>query len=245
MDDRELERLVRMAVEAEELEHSADGPLAFGRAPTGRRWVGVVVSATAAAAGLLLAFTMLVRFASPAPEFTGPVADGSKARPIMPHVVPEVVPESAHASAADATPAPKAPAEGCVVMAFYQGSDGECSCLSIRSHEWEGGRRLADVARAELMDVAFEQQCSSDAQQVFVIAVAGNPATLPTTRDEAEAIGRRLAGAPRGRGSDISSYAYSALPKLGADSTVIAERLAIRPVSQVRETLAAFVSKHR
>lgn len=243
MDDRELERLIRMAVEAEELEGSADGPLAFGRAPRGGlgRWTGTIVTATAAA-GLLLAFTLFVRFNTPAPITPGPIADGTPATSDPVHAA-----EPRPANIANAQPtAPAGSAdEGCVVMAFYQGPDGECSCLSIRQHEWDGGRRLADVARAELMDAALQEQCSTDAQQVYVVAVAGKPETLPRTRDEAEAIGTRLADAPRTRTTDISSYAYSAIPQLGADSTVIAERLAIRPASHVRDTLAALAGQYR
>lgn len=240
MDDRELQRLVRMAIEAEELELSAEGPLFLSGAPrAGRRWSGALISASAAAATLLVAVVIASRFAAPPAQ--GPIlADG----PHQPKAADTPGPST---SIAAAPGAPKAAdsSEQCVIMAFYQNAGGECSCLSLRTHEWDGGRRLVDVARSELFDAAFQQQCSTEAQQVYVVAVSGKPGTLPTSREQAEALGSTLAAAPETRSSDISSYAYAALPNLSPDATVVAERLSIRPTSRVRETLAAYIAKAR
>jgi hypothetical protein len=224
-----------MAIEAEELERSAEGPLLMSGAPrAGRRWTGALISASAAAATLLIAVAIASRFA--APPAPGPVlAD----RPQQPETGPAHTPAPATSVAAAPDP------EQCVIMAFYQNAGGECSCLSLRTHEWDGGRRLVDVARSELFDAAFQQQCSTEAQQVYVVAVSGKPGTLPTSREQAEALGSTLAAAPETRSSDISSYAYAALPNLSPDATVVAERLSIRPTSRVRETLAAYIARAR
>lgn len=233
MDDRELERLVRMAVEAEELERSADGPLLFasitGQARGGRRWVSLLAGTGAMAAGLLVAFVVLSKVVTQPSHHGETVAKGPAKEGVI-AVAPDANQPKIVEAKAD---------EKCVVITAFRNPDGRCSCLNMATPEWNG-QRLADVRRSELLDVALRHACTDEANQVFVVAVSGKADTLPKTRDEAEAIAARVAEAPVGRHSeDISPYVYAAMPQLAADATVVAERVAIRPTSPAAEKLAS------
>jgi hypothetical protein len=209
MNDREIERLIGMAGEAEDLERSVDAPLRLvGHGA--RRWIGLG-AATAAAASLLAAFVVMQnRIVT---HRKGTVAS------MMPR---------RNAAGATGSAGVAADPDQCVVMAVYKGADGKCSCLNLNRHEW-GGRSLADVNKRELLDAAFREACTTDVHQVLVVAVEGKAGTLPQSREEAEAIAAKLADAPAtGRVSDLSSYAYAAMPRLSPGATVVAEQVAVR-----------------
>lgn len=225
MNDRELQTLIRMAAEAEALEHSGEMPALrlAGRGP--RRWAAGLGIASAAAAGLAIAFVLMRPANVPS---GGSLAEG-------PGPVPVVTPEG---EPGETRLASAAPAEECVVMAVYRGPDGQCSCLELKEAQW-GGRPLAEVQRRELLDLALAQPCSRDAQQVLVVAVEGKREVLPDSREEAEAIAARLAEAPvSGRYSDVTAYAYAAMPDLPPDATVVAERVAVRGPSPLHQAAA-------
>jgi hypothetical protein len=210
MNDREIERLIGMAGEAEDLERSVDAPLRLvGHGP--RRWIGLG-AATAAAASLLAAFVIMQNR-------------------IVTHrnrTMAGATQRGRNAAGATGTTGAAVDPDQCVVMAVYKGADGKCSCLNLNRHEW-GGRSLADVNKRELLDAAFREACTTDVHQVLVVAVEGKAGTLPQSREEAEAIAAKLADAPAtGRVSDLSSYAYAAMPRLSPGATVVAEQVAVR-----------------
>jgi hypothetical protein len=226
MTDREIERLMRMAFEAEDLERSALAEPAPLRLVGGgaRRWLAGRGMATAAAASLALAFFVMHKSVAPVPK--GPLA--SAGNPSHPR-------ESQGATAGTMAVSGTTD-DQCVVMAVFRGADGQCSCLDLKEHEWANGRRLSQIDKRELLDVAMQAPCATNAHQVLVVAVEGKGTALPRSREQAEAIAARLADVPAtNRHSDVSSYAYAAIPDLPPDATVVAEKLAVRP--QVSATI--------
>ena len=234
--DRNVEQLVRMALDIEALERAAGaagdefGPVArIGRpAPRHGSWrkVGVGVGfGTAAAACLTLAMFMM----QPRNPGSGaPLAVAPRVPSVPIPVEPDATPRVVQAANND---------EKCVVMAMFRGADGQCSCLQMRDGDFEEGRTLAEVPRSELYDVALHAPCSTSAQQVLIVAVSGRADSLPTNHEQAEAIVRQIstAAASVGRHADVSAIAYAAMPGLSPGSTVIAENVAMRQVSQARQ----------
>jgi hypothetical protein len=214
MNDRELERLIRMAHEAEALERSAEQPALRLVGGGIRRWVAGLGIGAAAAASLLGAIVIMHQ--SMGPGKSGKIVTRET------HSAPRPAP-----SGGDTTLVKNEP-EQCMVLAVYRNADGQCSCLQLKEHEW-GGRSLADVPKRELVDLALREACSSDAHQVLVVAVEDKPGALPKSREDAEAIAAKLSEAPSsGKVSDVSSYAYAAMPTLSSGATVVAERVAVR-----------------
>ncbi|MFM9996271.1 MAG: hypothetical protein ACKVU4_10775 [Phycisphaerales bacterium] len=237
MDDQRLQRLIRMAMEAESL----DGTVRANRdAPPGpisivvwRRRLSWIGGGLAAAACLGVA---AVVFRTPAP--TGPGGFGRDA-PIA-IADPAVADEGARGDSSpsqgpDESPtyttqvaAHHAEPEEAVVFAVFRGVDGSCECVQVDAPEWSGAKRLADVDRHELVRVAFRDPCSAFAPEVLVIGVSGKPGTVGSSRRHAEALAERL-GRETFRGRDVSSAAYAALPDLPAGSLVVAEKISIGP----------------
>jgi hypothetical protein len=248
VNDKNIQELVKMAMDIEALERAGEGggaldstePIArieYGRVARGRtpagNWgrllmVGVGFG-TAAAACLTVALIALK------PKAPG-MGQGRElaARPDTPAVV----------ESAPTVREVKADTEKCVVMTMYREADGRCTCVQMEPTEWDGGKKLADVERAELYNVAFRSPCSTSAPQALIVAVAGKPETLPRDRQQAEILAQQVstAAASVGPHADVSALAYAAMPGLAPGSTVIAERVAMRQALRARDLAPAGIN---
>lgn len=242
MDDQRLQRLIRMAVEAEGFDTPAG--VARDEAPisivTWRRRFAWVGGGLAAAACLTVAAVVFRAPMTSTP--TGPIASarnapessGDAGARSLDDSPSHRVAVSPSASAAESQPQPTrlvaqlAEPEEAVVFAVFRGVDGSCECVQVDAPEWSGEKRLADVDRQELVRVAFRDPCSTLAPEVLVIGVSGKPGTVGSSRRHAEALAERLGREPI-RGRDIAHAAYAALPDLPPGSLVVAEKVSIRP----------------
>lgn len=229
MTDRELQRLIGMAMEAEDLERSAafeHPPLRLAGGTGGwRRWATGLGVATAAAASLALAMIVVQGRLSPRP--LPPLAHGN---PTAPRTAPA---DALASSGAGEVHEVAGSDDQCMLMAVFRNGEGQCSCVQLQPHTWEQGRKLADVGSPELIHAAMQEACIANPHQVLVLAVEGKSGGLPHSREEAEAIATKLAEAP-GRHGDLTSYAYEAIPGLPRDATVVAERVSVRPASPLK-----------
>jgi hypothetical protein len=242
MDDRQLQRLLRMAAEAEQLDHPAAGAGRVDRVLAGggrvslarpdRSWWrarGVPIGGALAAAACLAvgAFVFLMP-QSPVPIAVAPPE----------HVEPEsrgggsLADLGARAEASGetgrATLAAHRPEEEAVLFAVYRGANGSCECVQVNDPDWGGDKRLAEVSRHELLRAGLQEPCTTLAPEVLVIGVAGKPGTVPSSRQHAETIARRLGDQPL-RGRDVASMAYAAMPDLPAGTVIVAEKVSIGP----------------
>jgi hypothetical protein len=216
MDDKRIQELVRMAMEAEALERPPT------RSGVVRRLFVNAGIGVAAAACLAVGFVVL----QPSPPAKAPPSITE--RPADRSIGTEVAKVETTAEE-----------DGCVVMAMFRAEDGSCSCVQVREPSWDG-RRLADVSRSELRTAALKAPCSNDAEQVFIVAVQGRSDSLPRSHEQAEVIAKQVsrAAASVGRHADVSSLAYAAMPGLSPGATVVAESIAMRETPGVRQMLS-------
>lgn len=244
MDDRQLQRLIRMAAEAEQLDHSAGRGAVNGvRTGTGasehavleRRdrswwraqgvWIG---GALAAAASLALGLFVLMPQAPVAPHMPDRgLALGEAPQPPV-EAAPALRAERDEGAGEAKLAAHDPGDEEAVLFAVYRGPSGACECVQVNQPEWSGEKRLADVSRHELLRAGLQDACMTVAPEVVVIGVAGKPGTVASSRQHAETIARRL-GEQSLRGRDVASFAYAALPDLPAGTMVVAEKVSIGP----------------
>jgi hypothetical protein len=253
MDDRRLQRLVKMAVEAERLEHPAAGGVA-GEVLTAtdgsehlslaRRdrvwWRAAWIGGGLAAAACLTVVFVMVRLPGPVPTR---IAKGHAAGPEVQPVPGEgsgsargedrtaSVPRGDVTESEEGTvelASSRSESDEAVLFAVYRGANGSCECVQVNDPDWGSEKRLADVSRHELLRAGLQDSCMSMAPEVLVIGVEGKRGTLPSSRQHAETIARRL-GEQSLRGRDVSSLAYAAMPDLPTGTVVVAEKVSIGP----------------
>lgn len=245
MNDKNIQELVKMAMEIEALERAGESggvldstePIAVigqgrileghGAMPAGnwgRRILVGVGLGTAAAACLTVALIALRPSSTNFGGGRGLANRPAETSPLLEESGPAVTQV-------------KAESEKCVVLTLYRESDGRCTCLQMEQPEWDGGKSLADVPRSELYNVAFRSPCSTSAQQALIVAVAGKAENLPRDREQAEILAQQVstAAAAVGRHADVSALAYAAMPGLAAGSTVVAENVSMRQAMRARE----------
>ncbi len=248
MDDRRLQRLVKMAVEAERLEHPAAGGVAgevltatdgsehLSLARRDRVWwrAAWIGGGLAAAACLTIAFVM-VRPPGPAPtRIAKGDGAGSEVQPV-PHEVSgsepaevAILPRTESDEGTVKLASNRSESDEAVLFAVYRGANGSCECVQVNDPDWGSEKRLADVSRHELLRAGLQDSCMTMAPEVLVIGVEGKRGTLPSSRQHAETIARRL-GEQSLRGRDVSSLAYAAMPDLPTGTVVVAEKVSIGP----------------
>jgi hypothetical protein len=209
--DRELLQLARMATEADELESGEAEvvPLRFpGASPGHVRAFKLAGGLIAAAAALATSVVMLVprETRQDAPM----VAQGEPETSVLPVDDEQLTPP-----------------EKCMLLAVYRTPDGSCDCVQIHPHEWEGGKKLAEVTRNELVDAALKSPCTNDADRVVVMAVSAPADVIGKSAEAAERVASRIASAPPTWHEDISAYATAAMPDLPKGATVVAKSLAM------------------
>jgi hypothetical protein len=213
MDDKRLEYLLKLATEAEDLERSAAEPVLrlVEAAPRQRRWLLPVAGAMAAAAAAVVVITVVLPAMNQATRPKGPIAGTGSGAPTGPMIVP--------GDFSNPLGSPKTD-ESSVVLAFFEGFDGRCSCLHIQDEEWNG-EQLATKDRSELLDVAMSSRCSTPSPKILVVAISGQRDALPRSPEQAEALAAHLSDYTSR--SDLTDRAYQAVSGLPAGTKVVAE----------------------
>ncbi|MBX3376721.1 MAG: hypothetical protein KF678_06930 [Phycisphaeraceae bacterium] len=221
MDDRRLEALVRMAVEAEALEREA-APLRLVGAPVRRRpWLIPLATAMAAAAAAVTLVTLVLPSMNPAPPVR--LTDGSSPTHVeTPRELTGDTMPGFDKPLAARTVSNRDDDEASVVLAFFEGLDGRCTCMHIQDEEWDIAE-LAEKHRGELLDVAYRSKCGTATPNLLVVAIAGKRDALPRSPEQAEALAAELA-----RFGRTPEQAYQAVSNLPAGSMVVTERVGTR-----------------
>ncbi len=219
MDDRRLEHLLKLAMEADELESSASRPALRLVGGSRRKWMLPFAGGMAAAAAMIAVATMVLPALKPAPAPFKTIADLD---PTKRKVEPVSTGDFSKPMPSEPIQIANSEGESSVVLAFFQGLDGKCTCMHIQDENWDGDQ-LQSKDRRELLDVAFQSTCLGPSPKILVVGIAGKPGSLPRTAEEAEALIAHLNNAPPGSRTDLSSYAYEAMPQLPAGSTIVAE----------------------
>jgi hypothetical protein len=227
MKDRDIQTLLRMAGEAEDLEAGRSGHAPLHRIQSQPVSFLRVGGLSAAAAAVLLGGMALLHQTRPIPEpITG--GPGMAQRPELPGPDLRIANSSTKPAEDDG--------QSCIVLTMFRDGDA-CSCVQVKEHDLP--RRLEDVTRSELINLALATPCSTSAQKVVVLAVSGRSDALPKTREEAEAVAARLNEASKSSTGDVSSYAYAAFPALGPDGTIVTETLAWKKAATDPVAMAA------
>lgn len=175
MDDKQIQRLVRMAMEAQSLESPDSAGLFLiaahrSWARPAIRWAGAVAASLALAAGAWLALRS---------QRAGPVPGGSplagSATPIHPSKAVETT-----GSVPVVAAAPTTEQRG-VLLTIFRDSYGELSCVQWRPHEWGEGKSLAELTPGELLEAGSSAWCDGTASEMVVVALSGPLESVPDT----------------------------------------------------------------
>ncbi len=235
-EDRNLQTLLRLALEAEALEESAAVPhlrLTAG-STRHRKWLLPVAGIMSAAAAVVAVITVVMPSHKPA-TFNPPIAISN---PPTHELVPTPLPDSTNriANADRKAVDPHNPfanpivpesvqtgseQESSVVLAFFQGLDGHCTCMHIQKEDWDQAQ-LAGKDGAQLLDVAFHSSCSQPSQKVLIVGIAGRADSLPGP-EAAEALAASLSKVPANSSADLQRRAYEVMTELPAGTTVVTE----------------------
>lgn len=212
MDDRELMELARMAMEAEEMESPRSRLRLAGTAPAHVRAFRLAGGLIAAAACLATAVVMLAPRPTPAPP---PIVEGPSENGGTPEA-----PKLAHVE-------PPKNTDQCMLLAVFRGPDGVCDCMQWKKQEWEGGKKLAQVDRNELVGAVMKAPCTTSAERVVVVAMEGPADSLPQSPEAVQQIANRIAAAAPAGHEDVSAYASAAMSGLPKGATVVAKSIAM------------------
>ncbi|MFQ5805411.1 MAG: hypothetical protein ACE5I3_03050 [Phycisphaerae bacterium] len=189
MNDKDIDNLIRMAVEVEEIESLAsararetsieDAAHQLGRpaAPTRptirldrplfrRRVWQIGLSAAAVAACVLLLLQQ--RLAPRAPQRAAAVS-----------LEIDYCPGLALHDGVRIDHFEPTATEHYVVLAIFRCWHDECQCLAWRLHEWEDGRTLAEIAPGEVLDIALDVTDAPPVEQLLLVAIAQHADDLP------------------------------------------------------------------
>lgn len=200
MNDARIEQLLRMAVEADELEDACEGRspviarLHNGKvtmiAARRRMWAGFAL-----AAGVAIAFAgaWIIGVRSGTPQ-ASPIVDNTPVQPTE-HTI-ELTSDTPHVkiekNVIAATPDGGGSirtanndlgdsGEQSVVLAIYHDPYVGCRCVKWRPHDWAENRCLSDVGAQEIKGVDVGRPCMPAARQKLLVALSGPEQDLPTT----------------------------------------------------------------
>ena len=242
MNDRQINDLVRMALEADELESAAgqglrlvgiedeDAPARRAGVVWGARlWIGAAVAAAAAVAGALLLPSVI------APS--GAV-DSGKAIAVAPvetthedsTPVEPVPPIVKHQSLTQVPPSVTherpdlGGVEQCVVVTIYRDMRQGKHCAQMQNQVWSGNKCDADPA--ELRGITLGQPCIASVNQTLVVALSGPQRELPKSENDARGLADCILGSPRDCGSEMRCLASAAADCVPAHVSVKLEAVA-------------------
>lgn len=202
MNDRDIDNLIRMAVEVEEIERlsstatqkssagTAPGDLTHeaGAAPRtihfprlrirGTHW-WIGLSAAAAACLLFILWPRSHPPTPPAGELLT-VAEASKEIPVEIDYCP-ALPRRDGVRIDRFEPSSP---ENCSVLAIFHTWHEECKCLAWELYEWEDGRPLAEFSPDRVLDIALDVTNAPPLEQLLVVAIARDPNDLPRSETD-------------------------------------------------------------
>lgn len=232
-EDRNLQTLLRLALEAEALEESAAVPhLRLTAGSTRRRnWLLPVAGLMSAAAAVVAVITVVMpathpaTFSPPGPIVNKPNTRAAEPETIRLDSVPMITANDPHKGfenpiAPESVQTGSEP-ESSVVLAFFQGLDGHCTCMHIQKEDWDQAQ-LAGKDGAQLLDVAFHSSCSQPSPKVLIVGIAGKADSLPGP-EAAEALAASLSKVPANSAADLQRRAYEVMTELPAGTTVVTE----------------------
>ena len=178
MNDRQLENLVRMALEVDELERPASDatPLCRGsrRAPRALLWAGLAGAAAAACA-----LPLLLR-SSPRPVTVGPAVQYAAATALDIAYCPGERTEDGRRVARFEPSA----AQYCAVLAIFYTWHNGCRCLSWKLHEWDDGSTVAEITPGQEPEITLDVTDTPAVEQVLLVAISDDPGDLPSSEEE-------------------------------------------------------------
>ena len=245
MNDRQINDLVRMAMEVDELESGAadarpapglhladmDPASASSRSLRDRRpavrawWIGAGLAAAAVVAIASMTSPRVLP-TGPKPGDT-PIATNPNG-PSTPHnVVTPSVPED-HVAVAPAPARERVDlgaVERCIVVAIYRDTRAGVRCVQFKPQVWSENKCLSEITPSELRQVTLGQPCTP-ANQTLLVALAGPQKKLPQSQPEAEGLATCILDRPRDCGSDSKCLATAATECVPPDVSVRLESVA-------------------
>lgn len=211
MNDREINTLLRMAMEAEALEA---GPVTTPRRVTPWGRVGLIAAGVAAA---VVAAAWLRP--NPTPTPLPPVARNDVPAPA---VEPALADEPAPATAGGAS-------GGSMILALFRHPETRCECVVWRESPF-AGRKLADVGRTELIAAALRESCDPrGGDLLLVVGLEGPREYMPPTKEAARALASCLVSGTTTCGEENSCYSAGAMQCVPEPVNVVTETLAMAP----------------
>lgn len=180
--DRDLDRLARLAIEADRLEGLEPEPLAIAHAPgAARAWSGrrLVSRVLATAAIVALGAAVISQFVSPATPTHrggsgGVLAAGQTGRAVI------LQPAQAARDSGEDT----------VILAVFHDPLVGTRCVSWRDYDFDGNKCLTDVSEKELRGLCLRSagldSCGEHPRQVMLVALAGPRHSLPESDSSAQ-----------------------------------------------------------
>jgi hypothetical protein len=234
MQDERLLNLVRMSLEADELERSAAAPFRATSSPrlatrAALGWVGSIAAALLIVAG---AWWLNRPSPNPAPPlglgrlYHNVPALSEGPRPVWAGLNTERQTQASTSSDA----ALDHEHESCntqspVLLAVFQHADGRCDCVV-----WKPGAFTKDfdrIERADLVHAAWQYRCAETSDLVLVAAVDGPRDLLPLDPGVALELATRLALERERCGEDAACYEHEALQFLSPSVSIRAETVAL------------------
>ena len=215
MNDRQLQALLKLALEAERLEQpaSAPAPIAWWR----RAWAK---GGFAAAAAVLLAAPLF--WSRPAPMPQDPAE--TRLTPVAARTLSDEDLGAIQNALAEMFADPlNAEQRVALVVAIARGEQGECDCIRWKRHTLPEGKALADLSKNELLRLGMQDSCAGTSSRLLVVGVACDEIPLDGT------LAGQVASCVNtdGCGDTGACYASRALACLPDDATVVAATLAM------------------
>lgn len=229
MDDRRIDKLIRLAGEVDEFERAAmQAPGVMPRVQVRRGaaggWGGVAgrIGVFAAAAACVAAAVVMSR--SPVPQ-PAPVRVVEREAPKERTPLREAGGTAVAVSQVVEAPDPS------VLLGIFEDASGAVRCVQWKQQDW-GGRSPEDLAPGELVKETYGTHCVVGPHLLIAVNVSGPSATLPQDEEEAQALASCIIGEStspvfRKCGVDPSQFNSSAVHCLPSGLKVRVETLAM------------------
>ena len=169
LSDRQLERLLHAAAQAQGLDHAAHEPLARLR-PSLRPTFRSPALLMAACLGLAAAAAWFLTPAASPPPHSAATRTAVPAPTKLTRVP---------------TPTGQPGATRAVVLAIAEGPGGELTCVRWKDHCLTPGSRLADLAVGDLESIGTELACDASSPRLLIVGLEGPASSLPASDAEA------------------------------------------------------------
>ncbi len=207
MNDRTLERLIQMAMEARDLE----APIHPRELPRSRFRVGRPLSALAAAACLMVILSL--------PQTEDGARHGSLVGIDVRRMPARLLADGERVERFRAESR-----EHCTIMVIMRTWARECQCLAWELHRWEDGRPLEAIDPNEFVEIPLLIADAPPVQQLLVIAASREAHALPRLGEETDALMACLDRASLGAHGEDSATLASAVQACLPDGVTVVPR---------------------